>query len=355
MSAAAVEVSDVRADERLDLEKLAAYLAERVEGAEGPLEVKQFPGGHSNLTYLLRFGSRELVLRRPPLGPVAPKAHDMGREYRVLSALWKVFPPAPRAYHLCEDASILGAPFYVMERRQGVVVRRELPPELRGSEESCRKLCEELVDTLAELHAIDYREVGLESLGKPEGFVERQVHGWGERWQRAKTREIKEIEDLERWLAARIPKSREATILHNDYKLDNVMYAAGDPSEIVAIFDWEMATLGDPLVDLGTLLGYWVHADDPGVFTASLAAPTNLPGFLRREELVERYAKKTGRDLSAIAFYHVFAYYKTAVVLEQIYVRYVRGQTRDERFAMLGPGVPLLVDAAWQVASKSGL
>lgn len=349
------DTADVRSDERLDCARLSSYLRGKVDGAEGPLDVEQFPGGHSNLTYLLRFGDREFVLRRPPLGPIAPKAHDVAREHRVLSALAGVFPPAPRVYHLCQDPSIIGAPFFVMERRRGVVIRRHMPPELGDAPDTCRRVSEALVDTLADLHAIDYHAVGLGDLGKPERFVERQVRGWAERWQRAKTREMPEIEQIEKWLLERIPPSPPPTILHNDYKLDNTMYDAGDPSRIVAIFDWEMCTTGDPLVDLGTLLGYWVEEGDPPVLTGSLTAPTTLPGFLKRSEIVERYGRKTGRDLSHVAFYQVFAYYKTAVVVEQIYVRYVRGQTKDERFAAIGAGVPLLVDAARELAAKSGL
>lgn len=348
------EVAEVRADERFDAQRLGSYLRDRLEGADGPPEVKQFPGGHSNLTYLLRFGEREYVLRRPPLGPVAPKAHDMGREVRVLSALAGVFPPAPRVHHFCQDPAILGAPFFVMERSHGVVVRREVPPQFGDSPEVGRQLSEALVDCLADLHSIDIHAVGLDDFGKPEGFIERQVRGWAERWRRAKTREIPEVDKLEKWLLTRIPPSPPATILHNDFKFDNAMYSAENPSRIVAIFDWEMATIGDPLVDLGTLLGYWVEAGDPPVMSASLMAPTNLPGFLTRREIVERYAARTGRDLSRIAFYQVFAYYKTAVVLEQIFVRYLRGQTQDERFAALEPVVPQLVEAAWTLVSNSG-
>lgn len=350
-----LEVAAVRPDEKLDTVRLASYLRDHLDGADGPLEVMQFPGGHSNLTYLLRFGEREYVLRRPPLGPVAPKAHDMAREFRVLSALRGVFPPAPRVHHLCRDPAILGVPFFIMERRRGVVVRREMPPELGDSPAVCRKVSEALIDTLADLHAVDVQSVGLSDFGKPEGFVARQVRGWAERWQRAKTRELPQIEELALWLLARIPPSPPATILHNDFKLDNTMYASNDPSRVVAIFDWEMATIGDPLVDLGTLLGYWVEPGDPPVLTAILTAPTNLAGFLTRRQIIERYAAKTGRDLSRITFYQVFAYYKTAVVIEQIYVRYLRGQTKDERFAALGVGVPLLVEAAWDLASQSGL
>jgi aminoglycoside phosphotransferase (APT) family kinase protein len=349
------EVADVRADERIDAAALAAYLRDRLDTGDAPLEIKQFPGGHSNLTYLLRFGDRELVLRRPPLGPVAPKAHDMAREFRVLSELWRAYPPAPRAYLFCDDASLIGASFYVMERRRGVVIRRRIPAELADSADARRRLSEALIDALADLHAVDYRAVGLGDLGKPDGFVERQVRGWAERWQRAKTRELPAIEELWAWLLARIPASPTPALIHNDFKFDNVMYAAGDPGKIVAVFDWEMCTIGDPLMDLGTLLGYWVHDDDPEVFLAGMTSPTNLEGFPRREQLIERYGRRTGIDVSKIAFYRVFACYKTAVVAEQIYVRYVRGQTKDERFAMLGPVVPLLVEAASRIANDSRL
>jgi len=286
---------------------------------------------------------------------VAPKAHDMGREFRVLAELWRAYPPAPRAYLLCDDASVIGAAFYVMERRRGVVIRRHLPPELGDTPDVRRRISEALIDALADLHAVDYRAVGLADLGKPEGFVERQVRGWAERWQRAKTRELPAIEELSAWLCARIPPSAPPALVHNDFKFDNVMYAAGDPGRIVAVFDWEMCTIGDPLVDLGTLLGYWVHDDDPEIFLAGMTSTTNLEGFPRREQLIERYGRRTGIDVSKIAFYRVFACYKTAVVAEQIYVRYVRGQTKDERFAMLGPVVPLLVEAACQIANDSRL
>ena len=349
------EVADVRAGEQIDAAALTAYLRERLDCGDRPLEVRQFPGGHSNLTYLLRFGDRELVLRRPPLGPVAPKAHDMAREFRVLSALWQVYPRAPRAYVYCDDAAIIGSPFYVMERRRGVVIRRHVPPELGDTPATRRRISEALIDALADLHAVDYRAVGLAGLGKPDGFVERQVRGWAERWQRAKTREVPAFEELEAWLLARVPASPPPSLVHNDFKFDNVMYAADDPGNVVAVFDWEMCTIGDPLVDLGTLLGYWVHDDDPVVFLSGMVSPTNLPGYLRREELCERYAERTGIDLAKIAFYRAFACYKTAVVAEQIYVRYVRGQTQDERFAMLEPIAPMLVDAAGEIAKQSGL
>jgi len=341
----------IREDERLDEARLAAYLREHLPGLEGALAVEQFRGGHANLTYALRFGERELVLRRPPLGPVAPKSHDMVREFRALSALGPLFAPAPRVVHLCEDSSIIGAVFFVMERRHGIVVRSEWPAELGEDMTARRRMSEALIDALADLHAVDVRRPEIAALGKPEGFVERQVKGWYERWRLAKTRDIPAMDELCKWLSERIPRSSDSSVLHNDWKLDNTMFDANDLGRVVAVFDWDMTTLGDPLVDLGTLLGYWGEAGD-GVLRGTGSAVTTLPGFLRRDEIAERYARRTGRDLSQIAFYETFALFKTAVVLEQIYVRYVRGQTKDERFAMLGPHVPSLAEAAQSLARR---
>ncbi|MGH7321885.1 MAG: phosphotransferase family protein [Candidatus Rokuibacteriota bacterium] len=352
--AIAPDTTPVRPDEELDREALGRYLRGRLPGAEGLLDLSQFPGGHSNLTYLLRFGEQEYVLRRPPLGPVAPTAHDMTREHRVLSALWGVFPPAPRPYLLCEDVTVIGAPFYVMERRYGIVVRAETPPEIEGWE-ARRRASEALVDTLVALHAVDWATVGLETLGRPAGFVERQVRGWAERYERAKTRDIPAIRDLARWLTERIPPSPPPTLLHNDFKLDNVMLDPADPGRVVAVFDWEMATVGDPLVDLGLLLCYWADAADPPARRQSISQVTAEPGFLTRVEVLARYAARTGRDVSRIAFYETFALYKVAVVVQQIYVRYDRGQTKDARFATFEDRVVGLAEAALQVAERSGL
>ena len=350
-----MDTAAVRPDEALDEAALAAYLRGKLPDAEAPLAVRQFPGGHSNLTYLLRFGEQEYVLRRPPLGPVAPTAHDMSREHRVLSALWAVFPPAPRPYLLCEDPGVIGAPFYVMERRHGIVVRTELPPEIGGNLGLRRRVSEALVDTLVAFHAVDWEVAGLAGLGRPAGFVERQVRGWAERYERAKTREIQAIRDLARWLAERIPPSPPPTLLHNDYKLDNVMLDRADPGRVVAILDWEMATLGDPLVDLGLLLCYWADRRDPPARRQSVSQVTAEPGFMTRAEVLARYASSAGRDVSRIAFYETFALYKVAVVVQQIYVRYARGQTKDPRFASFEDRVVGLAEAALQVAERSGL
>ena len=349
------DVAPVRPDEDLDRAALAAYLRERLPGADLPLTLGQFPGGHSNLTYLVRLGDREYVLRRPPFGPVAPTAHDMSREYRVLSGLAPVFPPAPQPYLLCEDPSVIGAPFYVMERRRGLVVRTRIPPEIGADPSRRRHVSEAVVDTLVALHAVDWSAAGLAGLGRPEGFVERQVRGWAERYERARTRDIPAIRDLARWLGERIPASPPPTLLHNDFKLDNLILERADPGRVVAVLDWEMATLGDPLVDVGILLCYWPEADDPPGRRQSISGVTAEPGFLRRAEVLARYAAAAGRDVSRIAFYETFALFKVAVVVQQIYVRYHRGQTKDPRFATFEDRVAGLAEAALDLAERSGL
>ncbi|MBI4561308.1 MAG: phosphotransferase family protein [Candidatus Rokubacteria bacterium] len=345
----------IRPDEQIDVAALEEYLRGRLPGTNAEFAMEQFPGGHSNLTYLLRYRDAELVMRRPPLGPVAPKAHDMGREYRVLSGLWRVFPPAPRPYLLCDDASVIGAPFYVMERRRGIVVRREEPAEWKGNLGIRRRVSEAMVDTLAALHAVDYVAANLGNLGKPEGFVERQVKGWAERWERAKDREVPAINELARWLAERIPRPAGAALVHGDFKLDNVMLDPRDPGRVIAVLDWEMCTLGDPLVDLGLLLCYWAEEGDPDARKESVAQITAQPGWYRRVEIAQRYAEQTGRDISRIAFYEIFALYKIAVVVQQIYIRWKRGQTQDERFAAFAPRVEALAEEGLALAKTSGL
>ncbi len=263
MSGATPEVIEVRADERFDEQKLASYLKGRLEGSDGRLEVKQFGGGHANLTYLLRFGEGseavEYVLRRPPLGPVAKSSHDMHREYRALSKLWRCFEQAPRAYLYCEDPGIIGADFLVMERRNGIVVRNAVPERFGGGRDpiaNCQ-LSQLVIDTLAEFHAVDPAAVGLEGLGKPAGFLARQVAGWNSRYQRAKTGDDPIAEEMSRWLEKNLPESSSSSLVHNDWKLDNMAVAEDDPGRCVAVYDWDMCTLGDPLCDLGTLLGLW--------------------------------------------------------------------------------------------------
>ncbi|GIW37024.1 MAG: phosphotransferase family protein [Meiothermus sp.] len=320
----------IRPGEELDIARLQSYLLENLPGAKGNLEVLQFPRGFSNLTYLLRLGEQELVLRRPPFGANIKTAHDMGREYRILSALKPVYPRVPRPLLYCADESILGAPFYVMERLQGVILRTQPPEGLTPA--LMRGICEAALDALVELHGLDYAKAGLADLGRPEGYVERQVRGWAERYQKARTEEISGMERAMAWLAAQMPPVSGAALIHNDFKYDNLMFAP-DLSQVVAVLDWEMATLGDPLMDLGTTLGYWAQEDDPpGLKSFGL---THLPGNLTRAGLVELYAEKTGRDVSRIIFYYVFGLFKVGVIMQQIYARYVKGLTQDQRFGVL--------------------
>ena len=349
----------VRESEQLDWESLGAYVRARLPGVVGegvdlnsPLAVEQFPGGHSNLTYLLRFGSQEFVMRRPPFGPVAPKAHDMAREFRILEALHPVFPLAPRPFLLCEDAGVVGSVFYLMERRRGLVVRTAEPPELDEKPRERRRASAALVDALAELHAVDVRAHGLDSLGKPAGFVGRQVRGWAERWRRSQTDELPEMDALAAWLLERLPSDpARPTLVHGDYKLDNVMLDGRDVGSVVGVFDWEMSAVGDPLIDLGILLGYWVHTAK-GDRRDTVSAVTNRGGWFTRGELLERYGARTGRELSNVGFYEVFAVFKLAVVLQQIFFRYRRGQTDDPRFAALGERVSWLARIAAALAEK---
>jgi aminoglycoside phosphotransferase (APT) family kinase protein len=350
-AASSPELIEVRKDERFDERRLAEWLRGRLEGSEFPLTVGQFGGGHANLTYLLRFGAgegaREYVLRRPPLGPVAARAHDMQREYRALSKLWQAFPPAPRAFLYCDDASVIGADFLVMERRHGVVIRNLVPPEFGGGADPVanRKLSQVVIDTLVDFHAVDPAPIGLDALGKPEGFLARQVKGWTDRFDRAKTSEQPIAQEVSHWLLANLPESPAPTLVHNDWKLDNMAVAADDPGRCVAVYDWDMCTIGDPLCDLGTLLGLW---SNPGEGMAgSNPMPTQTPGFLSRQQAAARYAERSGRDVSRLDYYIVFGTFKMGVVLQQIYFRFHRGQTQDTRFAGMGK----LAEGLFQLAA----
>jgi aminoglycoside phosphotransferase (APT) family kinase protein len=335
----------VRPGEELDLVTLAPYLR-RVLGGEGAVEVEQFPGGHSNLTYLVRVDGREAVLRRPPFGSTVKTAHDMSREYRVLSRLAPVYPRAPRVIAFCDDPSILGATFYLMERIPGVILRRRPPSALRLDPTTVRRLSEAAIDGLVALHAIDPVSVGLGDFGKPEGYVERQVKGWTERYRGSQTDEIQDMEAVAAWLASRLPPPSGAAIIHNDYKYDNLVLDPADLTRIVGVLDWEMSTLGDPLMDLGTTLCYWVEASDSDEMKAIAFGPTMLPGSLTRRELVDRYAEKSGLAVGRMEFYYSFGLFKTAVVVQQIYYRYRQGLTRDERFASLIDAVRVLARQA---------
>jgi len=339
------EVAAVREGEGLDWDRAESWIRARMPELAGDFSVEQFPGGHANLTYLLHFGDRELVLRRPPFGPVAPGSHDMVREHKVLSKLWEHLATAPRAFLLCEDEGVVGARFFVMERRTGVVIRTRVPDEMRVHPEVERRASFALMDAMADLHDVDYEAAGLADLGKPEGFVERQIAGWKRRWDRAKNVDIPLFDDVHARLERTMPAPGRPSLVHNDLKLDNCQFDPADPDRVKSIFDWDMTTLGEPLADLGTLLGYWAQPDD-GDDRSPTNPLTSQPGFPTRAELAERYAARRGVDLSSIRWYEAFAIWKTAVVLQQIYIRWVKGQTQDARFEALGTRVPMLVSLA---------
>jgi aminoglycoside phosphotransferase (APT) family kinase protein len=345
------ETIAVRAGENFDLDKVEQYLRDHIEDiGEGALQVRQFPSGASNLTYLLHIGNWEGVLRRPPFGPVPPKAHDMKRECGLLQKLNPVFALAPKPYIFCDDPAILGAPFYVMERRKGVVVNTSFPPGVTPTPGLCEQISHTVIETLAHIHAIDWQAAGLDTFGHTTGFLERQVKGWIERYHRAKTDDIPQVEPLTNWLVSHIPQSPASTLIHNDFKLNNMMLDAHDLTLPVAVFDWEMATIGDPLFDLATSLSYWATADDPEELKTILPTVTMLPGFVSREAFMEIYARKSSRDLSSIDYYMIFAYFKLAVIIQQIYVRWKRGQTQDERFGAFGDRVIMLITHAARLA-----
>lgn len=326
-----MDVAPVRPGEELDARKLAAYLG------ESDVHIQQFPGGHSNLTYLIATPQREFVLRRPPLGPVAPKAHDMAREYRVLTKVHPAFHAAPAVYLLCEDPSIVGAPFFLMERRRGFVLRGpanvELPPDFAA------RVSRAFMDCFIALHAVDLPSHDLLGLGKPEGFLDRQVTGWADRWHRAVTDDQPHLDPVIDWLATEIPPSPAPTLVHNDFKLDNLMLDPNDFGRVEAVLDWEMATIGDPLADVGLSLCYWTSGIAGG-------PSRDITGWYTRDEFIHEYATRTGRDLSRIDWYEVLGIFKLAVILQQIYFRWKVGQTQDNRFAALGPQVRWLAEQA---------
>jgi aminoglycoside phosphotransferase (APT) family kinase protein len=338
----------VREGEELDEARLRAYLAATLDDfdSQTKIEIQQFPGGHSNLTYLLRQGDREYILRRPPVGSKVKAAHDMGREYRVLSKLSPAYAKAPRTLCYCEDPGPIGASFYIMDRVRGFILRKNFPPGIDASPTLCRSMCVSLIDTLTEIHAIDYQAIGLGDLGYPQGYVERQVQGWSKRYLQAKTDEIETVDFVAQWLVANMPESPPASLIHNDFKFDNLVLDLDDPTVVLGILDWEMCTIGDPLMDLGTALGYWVEAGDPPAMHSLRFGPTHLPGMLSRQEVAQAYAERTGRSLDDILFYYVFGLFKSLGVVQQIYYRFHKGLTRDPRFAQFIHAVRILSDQA---------
>jgi aminoglycoside phosphotransferase (APT) family kinase protein len=334
---------EVREEDRIDPERLAAFLAGAFPGTAGPVEIRQFRQGHSNLTYLVGWCGREMVLRRAPHGARVKTAHDMHREFTILSALRPVYPKAPRPLAFCEDEGIAGARFYLMERVPGLVLRKDGAPGLELGPELMGRLSRAFVDGLAELHAVDVSRGPLAEVGKPAGYAARQVKGWTERYLNARTHDWPEVEAAAAWIGGHVPpEAGRASLVHNDYKYDNLVLDPADPARVVAVLDWEMATVGDPLLDLGSTLAYWVDADDPAAMQGLAFGPTALPGNLGRAGLAERYAERAGWDPGPLLFAYVFGVFKLAVIVQQIYRRFRDGFTTDPRFAGMGETVRLL-------------
>lgn len=342
-----------RAGEELPIGPLTAWL-DATLGGHAPLEILQFPGGHSNLTYLVRRGGDELVLRRPPFGSKVKSAHDMGREHTVLSALAPVYAQAPRPIALCRDDAVMGCTFYLMERRTGVILRKDVPAGVSLDAATARRLCELLIDALAELHAVDFRAAGLGDLGRPHGYVRRQVEGWTERYHGSRTDDLPGVLEVAAWLAAHQPADGAPALIHNDWKFDNVIFDDG-LTRVVGVLDWEMATVGDPLMDLGTSVSYWVEAGDPQPMHMLRFGLTHLPGMMSRREVVARYAAAAGRPVDDAVFYYAYGLFKTAVVAQQIYYRFATGLTRDPRFAAFIHGVRALCEQAQRAIAAGTL
>lgn len=346
------DIIAVRDDEKLNEESLFAWLQQQnLPGADVKPAIRQFAGGKANLTYLLEFPTINYVLRRPPFGPLPKGAHDMAREFKVLSRLHEQFPAAPRAHLFCDDPEIIGADFFIMDFRQGVVVRTDLPATFAHIEAAPMKMSCALIDALADFHKVNPDDVGLADLGKADGFVTRQIHGWYKRWTACETSPDKRMKGVYEWLQHNQPQSQQATLVHNDFKLDNAMLSESDPSQLTSVFDWDMCTLGDPLSDLGTLLTYWHHIDDNPKYKPLAMMPSH-EGFPSRQFLVKRYAEKTGFDLSQARFYHVLGLYRLAVILEQIYARFHHGHTQDQRFSNFGELARLTIEWAQEVSNS---
>ena len=325
------DTKPIRQGEELNAENLQTFLRENLDFKSDEIEISQFPGGSSNLTYCIKVGDQEYVLRRPPFGNQVKSAHDMSREFNFLSKLSKVYKPAPKPLIYCGDEAVIGSEFYLMERRNGLIIRGKSPEALENSPELQRKLCESFIENLAALHALDYEKIGLE--GKPEGYVKRQVEGWTKRYFNSKTDEHYELETAIEWINANVPESHGASLIHNDYKFDNVMLNPENLTEINAVLDWEMTTVGEPLMDLGSSLAYWMSKESGESMLSMPFNPCVLMENISRKELVEIYEQKSGKTVSDIVFYYVFGTFKLAVIAQQIYFRYVKGFTQDKRFA----------------------
>ncbi|GIZ11861.1 phosphotransferase family protein [Pseudomonas sp. NCCP-436] len=348
--------TSIRSGEELDVKIIDAYLKANIPGLSGNAKISQFPGGASNLTYLVEYPQQEFVLRRPPFGHKAKSAHDMGREYRILNQLNAGFPYCPRAYLHCTDKSVIGAEFYVMERVRGIILRSDIPTGLNFSPEQTNALCRSFIDKLVELHSVDYAACGLASLGKPEGYVRRQIEGWSDRYEKAMTDNAPTWETIKDWLRDKMPADHpKPGLVHNDYRFDNVILDPNNPMQIIGVLDWEMTTIGDPLMDLGNTLAYWIEAGDPPPVQLMRRQPSNAPGMLTRQQFVDYYAERAGIDIRNFDFYYTYGLFRLAGIVQQIYYRFHHGQTQDKRFSQFIHMNKLLEQMSLQVISKSTL
>lgn len=350
---------DVRSGEELDSQRLDKVLREIIPELQGSPSIQQYASGASNLTYLISYRNRELVLRRPPPGVKAASAHSMIREYRVISALKSSYPSVPKAIYYTDDESLLGSEFYLMEKIEGVLVKNSLPSAWNFSDADRYQFCKTVFDKLIQLHQVDYAAAGLAEFGKPTGYAERQILGWNKRFANAQTADVPGFEDVREWLEANIPDSKAsnipAALIHGDFRIDNVMIDPVDPFNVIAVMDWEMAALGDPLMDLANSLAYWVHADDAPALQAMKVQPSDAPGMMRREEIFAYYAEQTGFDTSSWDFYEVYGYWRLVGILQQLYYRYANKMTKDQRFASYGQVVTHLGEHCRQLIAKSAL
>jgi aminoglycoside phosphotransferase (APT) family kinase protein len=356
MTMTADDTREMREEDRLDVGAVDVFLKQHIADLHGTPQIRQFPGGASNLTYLIRYDNRELVLRRPPAGVKAKSAHDMLREAQVMAALKPHYPPVPAILVRCDDHAVLGSDFYVMERLHGIILRRELPARLGLDAAGVRQLCRGFIDRLVELHRIDASVPALAAIGKGEGYVARQVGGWSGRWRQALTDGTDPCEDVLDWLARKQPARDTATcVIHNDYRLDNVVLDPANPLDIVGVLDWEMATLGDPLMDLGGSLAYWVQADDDAVFQSLRRQPTHVPGMLSRREVIDYYAERSGWSVDNFDFHEVFGLFRLMVIIQQIYRRFALGQTHNPQFAGFGQAAGYLGQRCRRLIAQSSL
>ncbi|QXH69908.1 phosphotransferase family protein [Pseudomonas asgharzadehiana] len=348
--------TQIRPGEELDASLIDPYLKAHIPGLSGTPTISQFPGGASNLTYLLEYPGQEFVLRRPPFGHKAKSAHDMGREYRILNQLKDGFPYCPKAYVHCTDKSVIGAEFYVMERVNGIILRSDLPAELGLDATRTEALCKSFIDKFVELHRVDYSACGLADLGKPEGYVARQIRGWSERYEKALTPDAPKWEAVRAWLHDKMPADHPtSSIVHNDYRFDNVILDPHNPMQIIGVLDWELTTLGDPLMDLGNTLAYWIEAADPAPVQLMRRQPSNAPGMLTRREFVDYYAERSGIRVDNFDFYYTYGLFRLAGIVQQIYYRFFHGQTQDKRFAQFIQMNKLLEQMSLNVIGKSAL